>query len=193
MPKTDNTTFYLSALKKYGVSPRGVHWLDGEKQRARFDVICSLLPDDLSTLSIIDAGCGFGDFYLYLQKEQKTPYKYIGIDIVETFCTLAHERTNQEIHCCDLLHKSVAREDYVICSGALNILTPFETHLFIQNCYDSAKIGLIFNVLYGKKESKTYNFVTKEMIERIAHTMDVSTILYKEGYLKNDITVGFFR
>lgn len=193
MPKTDNKTFYLSALKKYGISPRGVHWLNAEKQHLRFDIMSSFLPENLSSYTLIDAGCGFGDLYFYLQKQQKIPQKYIGIDVIEEFCTLAQERTNQKILCHNLIYEHLAREDYVVCSGALNILTPFETHLFLRNCYNSAKIGFVFNALYGEKESATYNFLTKKKIEMIAKTLNVGTVVYKEEYLKNDITVGFFR
>lgn len=193
MPKINNHTFYIAALRAHGVSARGVHWADEQKQQLRFEIILDLLGDDVSTSTLVDAGCGFGDFYLYLQSRGTMPQRYIGVDVIEEFCDLARDRTEQQILCHDLSRAGVKSQDYVICSGALNILTPFETHLFIQNCYNSAKIGFVFNALYGDKKSATYNYLTKETIEMMAKKLDVGKIVYKEGYIKNDITVGFFR
>ena len=83
--------------------------------------------------------------------------------------------------------------DYYLCSGALNILTPFETYQFIANCYKASKKGFVFNALFGEKKSATYNYMNKKQIQEIATNLHVKKIAYKEDYLDNDISVGFFK
>ena len=44
---------------------------------------------NLSNKSIIDIGCGFGDFYSYLNAQNIILKKYLGIDINETLINTA--------------------------------------------------------------------------------------------------------
>ncbi len=193
MPRIDSKKFYTSAIDLHGTTPKGVNWSSKESQQIRFDVILEILPQDLSTIEIVDAGCGFGDFYLYAQKKKKLPQKYIGIDSLVDMYSIASERTGCEIIIADICKDSLPPASYYICSGAMNVLNSFETHLFIRNCYEASKDGFIFNILHGSKESETYNYITTTQIKRIASDLGVSKIIMKDGYLKDDITVGFFR
>ena len=190
MPRIDTAQFYAAAFHKHGKSPRGLHWHSQEYQSLRFETILSLLPSDISSLSIGDAGCGFGDFYTFLHKK---PKKYIGIDSLKNMQEIAQTQTKSTIILADITQEQIPTMDYYICSGALNILTPFESHQFIANCYKSSIKGFIFNALHGDKESKTYNYLTKKSIETIANDLKVAKIVYKEGYLPLDITVGFYK
>jgi len=186
VPRIDSEKFYKNAIKKYGISPQGVCWIDAARQQMRFDILHSFLPNDLSSSSIVDAGCGFGDFYIFLKK-------YRGIDAVSEMCSLAKEQTHQEIIEADILHAALPVADYYLCSGAMNILTPFETTLFIRKCFQASKKGFIFNILYGNRKNQTYNYLTKESLENIAKELGVKKIKRRDDYLENDITMGFFR
>ncbi len=190
MPRINNYTFYTTALQAHGETPLGLNWHSQEHQQLRFRILLALLPKNLSAFSLGDAGCGFGDFYSYLQEK---PKKYLGIDSLEAMQKIAIQKTNSQILLADITQSTLPTMDYYICSGALNILTPFETYLFIANCYKSSKKGFVFNALYGEKESQTYNYLTKKQIQDIATTLHVKKIAYKEGYLESDITVGFFK
>ena len=70
MPLIDNETFYSSAIEKHGVTAKGLNWASKENQLIRFNKILELLPKDLSELTLIDAGCGFGDFYNFLVNDK---------------------------------------------------------------------------------------------------------------------------
>jgi len=193
MPRINSEKFYKNAIKKYGVSPQGVCWIDAARQQMRFNILHSLLPKDLSSSSIVDAGCGFGDFYIFLKNNHNLPQKYRGIDAVSEMCSIAKKQTHQEIIEADILHAELPVADYYLCSGAMNILTPFETTLFIRKCFQASKKGFIFNILYGNRKSQTYNYLTKESLENIAKELGVKKIEYRDDYLENDITMGFFR
>jgi SAM-dependent methyltransferase len=193
MPRIASDDFYNNAIKKHGLTPEGLCWLSYAHQKIRFDIICELLPQRLSDYSLADAGCGFGDFYSYLQSSDNLPKKYIGIDSLETMCAIAKQKTEQEILHADITNTMPPVSDYVICSGAMNVLTPFETNLFIRNCFMASKKAFIFNILCGEDKSQTYNYFEKEKIKAVAKTLQVNELHLREGYLDGDITVGFFK
>jgi len=193
MPRIDSEKFYISAIQKYGITAKGLNWNSKANQKIRFDALLRLLPTELQSLSIADAGCGFGDFYTYLKRKKLRPKDYIGLDSVQKMCEIAAQRTGATIIHTNILHSELPVSDYYICSGALNVLTLFETTMFLQKCFKASKIGLIFNALYADQESEVYNYLTKEKIEKIAMELNVSSISYVEGYLEKDITVRFLR
>ena len=191
MPRIDNKKFYLSAIKNHGLSARGVNWNSKESQEIRFDALLDMLPKDLSSLSIADAGCGFGDLYTYMNKN--TPKKYIGIDSLSQMCSIASKKTSQTIIKADICKDTLPFAEYYLCSGAMNVLNSFETHQFIRNCYLACGNAFIFNILHGEKKSDTYNYFSTCQIEDIAKELNVWHVQTRVGYLENDITVGFFK
>lgn len=190
---SNNKQFYTSAIKLYGLSAKGVNWHSKKTQNIRFKTILEMLPQDLSTCSIVDAGCGFGDFYNYMLKKKKTYFTYVGIDFIDEMCSIAQKNTAQEILHANITKDTLPDADYYICSGALNTLNEFDTFLFIQNCYSTCREGFIFNVLHGNKQSETYNYLTSKQIKQIAKDLHVENLVLKDGYLEDDITVGFFK
>ena len=190
MPRIDSEKFYLASIEKYGVNAKGVNWVSQETQELRFDIILDMLPKNINTL--VDAGCGFGDFYQYLQNKNIQYTKYTGIDSLHKMCTIASKNTKQEIILADITKDKLPFAEYYICSGAMNILNTFETHLFIKNCLQSSQKAFIFNILHGSKESDTFNYFSIEKIEKIAKDLNVNRIEIRDDYMQNDVTVGFF-
>lgn len=193
MPRIDNEKFYSSAIEKFGTTAKGVNWHSSESQKLRFKIILEMLPNDISQFKMADAGCGFGDFYIYLKKKKKEAKNYIGIDLLPDMYSIASSKTGCEIIIADICKDTLPLADYYICSGAMNVLESFETHLFIRNCFSSSKIGFIFNVLHGDKESETYNYMTTKQIEKIALDLGVGSVVMRDEYMDGDITVGFFK
>jgi len=120
MPKVDNKTFYSTAIEKYGITAKGVNWHSKESQKVRFDIILEMLPHDMSLYSIADAGCGFGDLYLYMHKKKRTPKEYIGIDALVDMYSIASERTGCEIIVADICKDTLPPADF----------------LHLQRCYE---------------------------------------------------------
>ncbi|PLY13194.1 class I SAM-dependent methyltransferase [Sulfurimonas sp. CVO] len=204
MPRIDNKTFYSTAIEKYGITAKGVNWHSKESQKLRFDILLEMLPSDLSSYSIADAGCGFGDLYLYMLKKKRAPKKYIGIDSLVDMYSIASERTGCEILIADICtpkafspygHDADALPpaDFYTCSGAMNVLEEFETPLFVRNCFSACRVAFIFNVLHGEKKSETYNYLTTKQIEQMARDLGVKKIILRDDYMQDDITVAFFK
>lgn len=190
MPRIDSEKFYLSSIHKHGLNAQGVHWISKETQELRFKMISNMLPNKINTL--VDAGCGFGDFYTYLQTTNLELNKYIGIDSIHKMCSIASKNTQQEIILSDITKDTIPHAEYYVCSGAMNILNNFETHLFIRNCFNASTKAFIFNILHGDKQSKIYNYLTKEHVLSIANKLQVPRVEIQDNYMQNDVTVGFF-
>lgn len=190
MPRIDSERFYLASVEEYGVSAKGVHWISEETQELRFDIILDMLPRSIDTL--VDAGCGFGDFHHYLQNKNIQCNKYTGIDSLEKMCAIASTNTKQEIILADITRDKLPFAEYYICSGAMNLLNKFETYLFIKNCLKSSQKAFIFNILHGDKQSETYNYFSIKKIKKIAKELNIARVEIRDDYMHNDVTVGFF-
>ena len=193
MARIDNETFYAASYKRYGISAKGVHWSSKRSQQKRFEVLLGMLPQDLHNYDIADAGCGFGDLYLFLRTHAKAPKSYLGIDVVANMCAITQERTACQALCADICRDTLPSADFYVCSGALNILTEFESLLFLRNCFMACRVGFVFNVLHGTKESKTYNYMTKEQLRNYAKALGIWHVEFYEGYLEGDVSVGFYK
>jgi len=185
MPRIDNNKFYKNALKKHGATAKGLNWHDEYSQITRFEVIIKMLKDDIYGATLIDAGCGFGDFYEFVKDFE---VKYIGYDIVEENIVIAKEKTSQDIFYKDILTDPLEMVDFYIASGSMNILSRFETFLFIERCFQHSKKGFVFNLPYGKDESRNFNYFLPQEIKHFAKKFDCE-IYTKSGYLPNDFTV----
>ena len=187
MPRINNDKFYKSALKKHGATAKGLNWHDDYSQIRRFEVIWKLIKDDIQTGDIIaDAGCGFGDFYTFLSVNEDI--KYIGYEIVEENVKIAQQRTKQKIIHANILHDKLEIADFYIASGSMNILSRFESFLFIERCFDHSKKGFVFNLLYGKDESRSFNYFLPQEIKHFAKKFECE-VIERHGYLPHDFTI----
>ena len=133
----------------------------------------------------MDAGCGFGEYYNYLEKNSSKPKEYIGIDIEEEMIERAKLRfSNTKFEKKDVLKDELIQADYYVCSGAMNILTKDEMFEFIDKCFLASKKGFAFNFL--KKDS----FNNVSVSDVLSHCKYLSRDIYiKDNYLENDISV----
>ncbi len=188
MPKINNETFYLNALKKYGHTPKGLNWRDKRSQNIRFEIILEFLKGRLtSKTKVIDAGCGFGDFYLFAKKKGFN-FEYVGYDILQKFVNITKSRTSCEAFKKDILSDELEMADYFIASGSLNILMKFETYLFIKRCFESSKKGFVFNFLEGDGFDNNFNTLDRDEVISYAKELGAK-VSVKDGYLSGDVSL----
>ncbi|WP_417332291.1 class I SAM-dependent methyltransferase [Halarcobacter sp.] len=181
----DNHKFYKKAINKYGVSARGVHWQSEKTQYIRFEVLNSFIKEEIESSTIVDAGCGFGEYLNYLKKSKLKPKSYLGIDIEHKMIKLSKERFPSERFLVkDIIHDTLPEADYYICSGAMNILTRRQMIRFIDKCLASSKKGFVFNFL----KEDTLNGVPFNVILDYCKELN-KEVEVKDYYLDNDITV----
>jgi len=186
MSRIDNEKFYTAAIKKYGDSPKGVHWNTKQSQEKRFEVLLSFIEDE--DFSIVDAGCGFADLYFYMQEKSINFNSYIGLDISPSMVEISKEKLSATILEKDICRDVLPIADYYICSGAMNILERFDTYLFIRNCFKSCKKAFVFNILMGEDDSLVYNHFYPKELESLFKSLDAKVSI-KKGYLKHDFSV----
>jgi len=186
LARVNQVKFYENAIKRYGKVAKGVAWIDEVRQKKRFSAILKQIRS-ITEVTLVDAGCGFGDLYLFMKERSLLPKKYIGIDALDVMVEEAKSRTGQTILKCDLLKSPLPEADWYVASGSLNLLTRFETLLAIKRCFDVANEGIVFNLLKGYDRSKTYNYWMPDEIRKSCSKLgDVKII---EGYLDGDFTV----
>lgn len=185
MAKKDNHTFYKSSIKKHGISAKGVHWNSQFTQYKRFEILTNFIKNEIKDSIIIDAGCGFGEYYNYLFDNNLKPKSYIGIDCEEKMIELASKRfLNTNFYVKDILKDELFVADYYICSGAMNILEKEEIFIFIKKCFEASKIGFVFNFLKNDPLTNV-NFVNV-----LDYSKSLSNeIKIEENYLENDISI----
>jgi trans-aconitate methyltransferase len=125
-------------------------WRAPASQGNRFDVIAEV--GDMNDRSVLDLGCGYGDFKAYLD-ESVSACTYIGVDHVPEFIRAARARyhgcENTVFHEADFARLALPAADYVVASGAFAYRRDDPTFYtsMIQRMYDAAAIGVAFNML----------------------------------------------
>lgn len=110
---------YQQRFEKYGVSPKTLGW-DKNTAKLRFEILASQW--DLSHASILDFGCGFGDFYGFLRDKEFEGLEYHGLDINPCFIEIARGRyPDISFQVCNILEEGIGRRfDYIFASGVFN-------------------------------------------------------------------------
>ncbi len=186
MPRIDHKQFYMQTIKKFGTSAKGVAWSDEFRQKRRFAAILAAIPN-LSDASIVDGGCGFGDLWLYMRQKGTVPKSYIGIDMLDFMVEEARERTKKRIFKRNILKDPLPEADWYVVSGALNLLTRFETLLAVKRMMDVSKSGVVFNLLKGEDRSETFNYWMPQEIRKSC--ANFGRVEIYEGYIDGDFTV----
>ena len=180
----NNTQFYKRVIKKYGISARGVHWNSEESQYIRFKALTQFIQDEIKDCVIVDAGCGFGEYYNYLFDNDFKPQKYIGIDCEEEMINAASKRfLNTKFILKNILEDKLPKADYYICSGAMNTLNEDEVLTFIKRSYKASNKGFVFNFLKDDPLSDISINTVLKFCKSIC-----SQIKIKDDYLENDIS-----
>lgn len=179
-----NTKFYTKSYNEYGISAKGLHWNSKHTQFLRFEIITDYIKN-IESSSIIDIGCGFGDYISYLKEKNLYPNIYLGLDCEEFMIEIASKRYPKNTFLkCNILKNEIPKADYLICSGGLNILNQKEFLQAIKNCFRSSQKGFIFNFLI----EKSLHQLSLEEIYFFCKTLS-KKVSVREDYLANDSTI----
>jgi SAM-dependent methyltransferase len=84
-------SFYNYHLRKFGDRPEALRWTP-QGQLKRYHMLADITsPGELNNSTVLDYGCGTGDFYRFL-KRRDINVKYTGVDINENFIGLAKKK-----------------------------------------------------------------------------------------------------
>jgi len=148
--KQELMDFYNRHLRDFGDAPQAVRWTP-EGQIRRYETLL-METGDLSGKTILDFGCGKGDFYGFL-RDKGVSVSYCGIDVNDNLIELAqHKYPQAEFIALDIDEDTFHRRfDVIIGIGVFN--------LRIAGIEESMK-GLLKNLFPLCRESLHINFLT---------------------------------
>jgi SAM-dependent methyltransferase len=145
--------YYAAKLAQHGTTPRGVDWNGEPSQTLRHRQFLRLFGDEHQA-SVLDLGCGYGDFLRFLRRQDFVG-RYIGYDVAPEMIAAArqiHGEGDNRIWHVGADPREVA--DYAVASGVLNVKGDVPTAQWRGHMRDTidvlarvAKRGFGFNVL----------------------------------------------
>ena len=89
LPDAETTRWYEDKVRRFGYDHRGLGFRSRSSQERRFEALLGL--GDFHGRTLLDVGCGFGDFLQFLEERGIRP-SYTGLDICEPMIRRCRER-----------------------------------------------------------------------------------------------------
>jgi len=150
--------YYDEKVKEHGAVSRGVDWNGKESQYLRFDVLSNIFKEK-SDFSMLDYGCGYGEFLNYLDKTHYKNISYTGFDLSDEMITQAKLKFPKKCFTNKTPYNNTY--DYTILSGTLHVKLKndndtWKNHIIktLDHLNQISKKGFAFNLLtsYSDKE-----------------------------------------
>jgi SAM-dependent methyltransferase len=190
---------YREKYRKYGDSPKSLFWISKGAAHQRFRQFWAEI--DFNQKSVLDIGCGFGEFGNFLSKRYKG-VKYLGIDIVPEFIDEGRRKYPYlKLEVADYLERpDLGKFDIVIASGVLN--SNVENNLGYRKRAISAMFAyttdiFAFNMLgsYPQPENDPKSNVWyADSLEILEYCMSLTRrVIFRANYHPKDFTVIMYR
>jgi len=183
---------HRDSLTRFGYSSHALYWSSTEIQEIRFKVLAGIGIE--SGDSLLDVGCGFGDFKSWFEK-QGGALNYSGIDLSPDLLIEAKKRhPGVRLIEGDLFDMTFAEQefDWVILSGALNEQLNDDgayAHRVIERMYALCQKGVAFNLL-DARYLKAHDLQSHQPEELLTYCRSLCPdCTLQDDYLKNDFTI----
>ncbi|MFZ5970311.1 MAG: GNAT family N-acetyltransferase [Bacteroidota bacterium] len=191
-----NIRLYANLLEKYGNDVRSLNWGSVDSQHKRFEVLASI--GDLQGKSILDVGCGLGDFYSWLKQRGKD-VDYYGIDITPQMVERARQKYPKgTFETGSILEVHFSQDfDYVFASGIF-YLRNFEPEKFLHNSirkmFANCRLGLGFNSLSRWADSYEENefYADPAAVVNFCRSLSRKVVL-RHDYHPADFTIYLYK
>ncbi len=195
--KKEIIKFFDLMISSYPIdSSEVIGWSSKDTQLIRFNVLTQIA--DISLSSVLDVGCGVGDFLPFLN-ENFSAVSYQGIDLHPKMVQLAYKKypdgsfAELELQNCNRLY------DYVFVSGAFNLLVEDNLRYITDQitCLDRvAKKGIAFNLLssYANSDERYPSLYYYNPLEIFALCKNrYERVILRHDYLDNDFTIYIYK
>jgi len=198
--------YYAKKLAQFGHTYKAVGWSSRQSQRKRFDAIASQINVEDYTkenpLTLLDVGCGLGDFYHYI-KLKKLPCVYTGIDSCPQMIAAAKKSYPNGNFLVSALDNYIdARLNQpkfavVVANGVFNIKGPNMVDNMVKqlkNCLQLASISVLVTMLTDKtpakwQQNKLFFYYNNTKIDNLLKNQAIKT-QWTFGYLPNDMLLN---
>ncbi|MCA9296633.1 MAG: class I SAM-dependent methyltransferase [Phycisphaerales bacterium] len=162
MSEQDSGASYLRpyelALAAHGASFEATLWGSETAQHLRFDVM--IAHAGFAGATIVDAGCGQGDFAAHLLSRDVPFSSYVGLDALGPMVERAQARgmARSSFETADFVRDPAVfprlSPDWVCFSGTLNTMDDAMARGVVQRAFEAAHQGVVFNFLSDRPAAK---------------------------------------
>ncbi len=195
-----NISHFTHLAERHGVSFRSVDWGSKESQELRFSIFAQ--AGNLNGRTILDVGCGMGDFYNWLN-QTGIKADYTGVDITPKMIEIAKQRFPGvcfEINnLLDLTSNKIepGQYDYVFASGIFCYREhePFEfMKNMVENMFKISKKTLTFNSLSLMAPDKERKEFYADPVKIVSFCQTLTPwIIFRHDYHPRDFTVYMYK
>lgn len=186
-------SFYNFHLKQYGDRPEALRWTP-QGQLRRYHCLMEIAPD-LNGSTVLDYGCGTGDFYRFL-KRRGIDVRYTGVDINENFINLAKSKYPE----CTFKVFDISEDrlegyyDYIFICGVFNLLVPGvgdDLKNALVELFRCCNKGLVLNALSSHAPIKDpeLNYTSPEDMVKFSIENLSPYIALRHDRIQNDFTL----
>lgn len=189
------------ALEK-GLNPQAL-WGSEKSQRIRFQILEKMLASRES-FSVLDVGCGLGDFYAYLIDQGYRNVRYVGLEYNSRFVDEASRRypdarfinSDMEQHAAQV----TTSYDYIVASGIYNLGdSPVDTRNRIERdmrlAFQVARLayGVNFLSTFADSRDPMSLYYQPEDMLRLGQSIFGRYARLYHDYLPHDFTLLLFK
>ena len=189
--------FFNEKTQQNGYSIKSLDWGSKRTQQIRFHIFSEIAS--LENKSVLDVGCGFGDFFDFLTTTLGLNIEYTGVDISSKVVAQAKERNPQlNIIKLDILSQEVQKHDYVFGSGIHNIKVEKNDELLqkmLEKMFALCNYGVATNMINKTYESSLaehiYGYELQKVMDMTKKLTPFSVV--RQDYLPNDFTLYLYK
>lgn len=192
-----NINLYTSLLEKHGCDYQALNWGSKESQLLRFQVLADIGVSEGD--SILDVGCGLGDFYEWLDKNLPS-LAYAGLDMTPAMVKAAAKRFPSVSFIegtIDALIEQRQQFDFVMASGifAHRQQSPIDfLHNMIEKMYEQSIKGCAFNCLSSWRDIKDEQEFYANPLSTVEFCRSLSSrVVLRHDYHEGDFTIYMYR
>jgi SAM-dependent methyltransferase len=149
---------YREAVKRHGAGFESTLWSSPEGQQIRFDVMIDLAG--FADCTILDIGCGRGDFAQRLLDRSVPFQRFLGVDALPEVIEAARARELPRCEfrmadaVCDPTVLRILDADFICFSGSLNTMSETCAKHLVKAAFEAAAQGVVFNFLSDRPHER---------------------------------------
>ncbi|HEX2565636.1 MAG TPA: class I SAM-dependent methyltransferase [Burkholderiales bacterium] len=199
-PESSTTRWYATHIRRYGYGYRALGFGHRSSQEKRFGALLGL--GAFHGRSVLDAGCGFGDFLAFLQERGMSP-QYTGFDLCAPMVERCRKRFAEKDASARFLVGDAltfadgAPYDYVVASGIFGLAargTRARIRPTVTRLFGMCRQGLAVNFLSARAPRRSTARVYVEPAEMLELGLSLTPAARLDhSYLPNDFTLLLHR
>jgi len=189
------SSYYDHLVKQYGHSPRACDYGNPLSQQTKFRTLSAVM--DLTGKTILDVGCGMGDYADYLTGRFKD-FTYSGIDISSKMVETARQaHPALDIRLGNIIEDVIERFDVITANGIFYLLGPGAPALMkemVTRMYALSIRAVAFNSLSSWAQDKEEGEFYADPLDTTEFCRQLTPwVVLRHDYHSRDFTVYLYR